>query len=283
MSLRRGTRQALACLVLTAGLSSAATAEPRLTLRVPPFENAVFSNFAAVVLPREGYRTLEVVIEDALAEMQPSTIRVTLNEMPMTPFVAVNMMPRGARAIVRLGASVNPAYSLRLEGENLLAFNVMDVSGMSYRAQFFLSVDSAAEAPRLAGLRGTRGATGITPPVQHAPPNVSIRSEWPATTRLRTLQLEADISDDEGLRRIVVEVNEKESEEIVLQNERPVRKRKGLIARGALPGEVSGDGRRLAIAVPVRLDADRTNVVAVRAENVLGLTSRAALTVTVLK
>lgn len=42
---------------------------------------------------------------------------------------------------------------------------------------------------------------------------------------------------------------------------------------------VSGNGNHLTATLPVGLDAGRMNVVAIRAENVLGLTSRADRTV----
>src|SRR6266508_5194971 len=66
----------------------------------------------------------------------------------------------------------------------------------------------------------------------------------------RTLMLEAEVSDAEGLRRIVLEVNGKDAEEVVFQNERPVRKKNGMVARGTMPGKVKGDGQRVVINVP---------------------------------
>lgn len=263
--------------------AAASFAEPRIVLRVPPFEGAEFANYSAVVLPAEGYRSLEVVVTDALGNLQASTVRVTLNEVPMTPFVGINPMPRGVRAIIRLGVSVSPDYSLRTEGENVVSFRARDDGGMAYNGQFFLSIDPAATAPRLAGLRAQPGAAGVELPPQHAPPTIDIRSQWPAVTRDRTLQLEVEVNDEEGLRRVVIDVNDHQAEEVVFQNERPVRQRQGLIPKGALPGDVTGDGRRVTIAVPIRLDRDRLNVVAVRAENVLGLSGRASRAVEVLK
>src|SRR5215218_5162290 len=95
---------------------AAASAEPSITLKVPPHA-ATFANFASVVLPASGYSSLEVVLQGALAEVQASSVRVTLNGMPMTPFVAVNMMPNGVRMIVKLGVSLSPDYSIRRDGE----------------------------------------------------------------------------------------------------------------------------------------------------------------------
>src|SRR5688572_27731141 len=252
-----------------------AASEPRFTLRVPPFPAAEFPNFSAVTLPEQGYKTLEILLEQALANLQPSTIRVTLNEMPMTPFVAVNPMPLGVRTIINLGVSMSPDYALRRVGDNMLAFSAVDESGVTYRAQFYLTIDPQAQAPKLTASRARRGATGIEPPPEMVPPRITIRSDWPKSTNQRTLVLEAEVTDAAGLRRIVLEVNGKDAEEVILQNERPVRKKNGMVARGALPGEVKGDGRGLSVSIPVRLSSDRVNVVAIRAENMLGLTSRA--------
>jgi hypothetical protein len=274
----------VACVLTTAIHPGAGSlqGEPRLMLRVPPFADADFLGGSALVLPVDGYEQLEMFIEQALSDLQPSTVRVTLNGVPMTPFVAVNFMPRGVRAIVRLNVSMSPEYSLRKDVENVLVLEAQDKGRVQYRAQFAITVDPAASVPRLAGLRGPRaGASGVTPPPTHAPPQVTILSDWPASTRERNMVLEAEVSDTEGLRRIVLEVNGKDVEEVVLQNERPVRKKNGMVARGALPGEVRGDGRRVTLRIPVRLNDNRLNIVAVRAENLLGLSARADQTIQV--
>lgn len=278
---RRFVLRALA-VVCVIGTSVQAS-EPRCILRVPPFPAAEFPNFSAVTLPKQGYQALEILLEQTLEDVQPSTIRVTLNEMPMTPFVAINRMPRGVRVIVKLGISLSPDYALRGEGENVLGFSAVDNSGVTYRGQFFLAIDPKADAPRLSASRARAGATGVEPPPENSPPRVTITSDWPAVTAQRTLILAAHISDEAGLRRIVLEVNGKDVEEVVFHNERPVRKKNGKIARGALPGEVTGNGRQLGIRVPVTLGSDRVNVVAVRAENVLGLSTRADKAVEVTK
>jgi hypothetical protein len=266
-----------AALVLGFGLAGApagVSAQPTMVLKVPPFEGR-FPNFASIVLPESGYETLEVLLESANAPVQPSTVRLTINEVPLTPFVAVNPMPLGIRAIVRLKASLNPDYAIRREGETILTFMAADVSGVSYRAQFYLVIDPSLTEPQTARTtRARQNQPEAIPPPQHKPPVIVIRSEWPVRTSERTVTLQAEVSDDEGLRRVVIEVNGRDVEEIALQNERPVRKKDGRIARGKLPGEVSGDGYKVTFSMPVRLERDRVNVVAVRAESILGLSTR---------
>jgi len=79
------------------------------------------------------------------------------------------------------------------------------------------------------------------------------------------LMLAAVVKDAEGLKRVVIEVNGKDEEEIVLENESPVRKRRGFMSSGKLAGEVTGDARLLRLSVPVKL-GKAINVIAVRAE-----------------
>jgi hypothetical protein len=277
-------------IMLGAGLSVAAfaaavglcAAEPQLTLRIPGFADATFPNFSSVVLPSAGYSTLDIVLQEALAPVQPSTVRVTLNGVPMTPFVSVNPMPLGLRAIVKLGLSMNPEYSIREGGETILALVATDEGGTIYRAQFYLTINPSIDAPVLAkSTRARASESSVQLPLQTRVPAIALRSDWPERTTERVLQLDADVSDAEGLRRIVIEVNGKDVEEVLLQNEMPVRRQNGRVVRGKLPGEVTGDGRHVRIALPVKLQRDRINVVAVRAENVAGLSSRADRTVEV--
>jgi hypothetical protein len=256
-------------------------AQPRLTLRVPQFDRT-FENFSSVMLPVGGFDTLEIILEGSLAEIRVATVRVLLNEMPMTPFVTVNPMPAGVRAIVRIRASMSPDYTLAAGVEKMLALTAMDTSGVTYRAQFYLAVDPALQLPETA--RSTKPRTQqaqVQAPAQNRAPKATFQSEWPVRTRDRSLTLEAQASDSEGLFRIVLEVNGRDVEEILLQNERPVRKQGGRVVRGKIPGSVDGDGKRLSLAIPVRLDNNRINVVALRITNTLGLSTRIDRTVEV--
>jgi len=251
-------------------------AEPRIQLRVPQFAGANFANFSNVVLPATGLTAIEIVIEDALAEIQAPTVRITLNETPMTPFVSINPLPTGVKAVIRLGLSLSPEYSLKREGENILVLTAADRSGVTYRAQFYLTLDASQPTPQLAKAARTKlPASAVQAPIEKDPPRVVITSSWPARTADRFVNLSGEVTDVEGIRRIIIEVNGKDVEEIVLQNERPVRKQNGFIPRTKLPGEVSGDGQRIRIAIPVRIERDKINVIAVRAENTAGLRTRA--------
>jgi hypothetical protein len=253
-------------------LAAPVLAEPRIQLKVPPFPSGTFPNFSSVTLPSSGYAALEIWVEDALAAIQVSTARIRLNEMPMTPFVAINPLPGGVRVIIKLGVTLSPEYSLRKDSENVLTFEATDTTKVAYHARFYLTIDPAASVPRLAAMRRASTPEVVAPTVK-LPPEVKFTSTWPTRTHDTTAVLVADVSDAEGLTRVVIEVNGKDVEEIQLENERPVRKRDGFIARGSLPGEVVGDSRHLTISVPIQLPKNII-VVAIRAENALGLRTR---------
>jgi hypothetical protein len=267
------------CVIAQGGWSLAA-AEPNMTLKIATFQMA-FPNGSSIVLPETGHGDIEIWLQDALAEIQVSSIRVRLNEVPMATFLTVNRLPRGVRVIVKLNASINADFSLRPGRENLVSFAASDTSSVSYQAQFYLSLSATATGPHLADRAPVRAPLReVAAPAQVFPPTVALKVDWPAKTTDRVLTLAAEIHDREGLKRVVIEVNSKAAEEVILENELPVRKQKGFIAKGKLPGTVHGDGRKLLISIPVTLDK-RLNTVAVRAENLVGLTGYADRTVEV--
>jgi hypothetical protein len=257
--------------VVSAGV---ARAEPSVSLRILPFAAPSFPNYSTVVLPPSGYSSLDVILQSALAEIQPSTVRVTLNGMPMTPFVAVNPIPNGVRTVIKLGVSLSPDYSIRRDGESILTFVAVDTAGTKYEGQFYLSVRADVTEPKLAATAPQRGGRTVLAPAQHRPPNIEVLSSWPTRSTERTHTLEAVVTDEEGLRRVILEVNGRDVEEIVLQNEIPVRQQRGRAVRGASPGSVSGSGRIVRLKIPVRLDSNRINTVALRAESLTGLSVR---------
>lgn len=275
-------RQALLPLAILLLAATTEAAEPTLTLRVPAYPAATFANFGNIVLPASGYDSLEIVLRDALAPVQTSTVRITLNNMPMTPFVAINPVPAGVRVIVKLGVSLSPDYSIRRDGESLLTFEARDAGGIAYRGQFYLAIDPTKSAPEAA--RSTRArsqeATTIAPP-QYRAPAIVISSKEIGRSADRVYWLEAEVSDSEGLRKVVIELNGRDVEEVVLQNERPVRYRDGRLARATVAGEVAGNGQGVRLRLPLTLANNRINVIAVRAENMHGLTTRADRTVEV--
>ncbi|MFN8093253.1 MAG: hypothetical protein U0599_13725 [Vicinamibacteria bacterium] len=283
MSRKKLTKAVLAA---AAGVALAAPtclgAEPRIELRLPAFSGNGYPNFAALAVPAVGHGALELWVQDALAEIRTATLRVRLNEVPLTPFVTINPLPRGVRAIVRLGTSVNPDYLLRPGGENILSFSVEDATGVKYQGQFYLTAQPDLPAPRVLPARAGAPAKAVEAPAMPLPPVVEIRSRWPERTSESILTLEAEVTDVEGLKRIAVEVNGRDTDEIVLENEWPVRKHDGFMSSRKLPGEVEGDAHRVRFSIPVRLGKDIT-VVAVRAENTGGLRARADRTVVRLK
>lgn len=264
--------------------AATAAAEPSVTLRVPAFASASFANFGNVVLPATGYDSLEIVLRDALAQVQTSTVRVTLNNMPMTPFVAIHPVPGGVRVVINLGVSLSPDYAIKREGESILTFAASDIGGTAYRGQFYLAIDPDKTSPEPA--RSTRArsqeATTIAP-AQYRAPAIAITSKEIGRTADRVYWLEAKVTDVEGLRKVVIELNGRDVEEVVLQNERPIRYKDGRISRATGAGEVAGDGQTVRLRVPLTLAKDRINVIALRAENLHGLSTRADRTVEVFK
>lgn len=266
-------------LILVCLASSTAQAEPEISLKLPRFPSNSFPNGSSVVFPASPSGDIEVWLQDALAELQVSTVRVRLNETPMAAFLTINRMPRGLRVILKMGASINPDFSLRSDRTNTITFSAQDASNVGYEAQFFVTLDPAITQPKLADRAPMRPPIRqVIAPAQISPPRVRLTANWPARSADRVLTLEAEIADPEGLRRIVVEVNSKAVDEVILENELPVRKRSGFIAKGQLPGSVTGDGRKIFIAIPVTFDK-RLNTVAVKAESRSGLTDYATHTI----
>jgi hypothetical protein len=267
---------------VAAFVPAARAAEPRIELRLPVFPGDGYANFSSLAVPPADHGPLELWVRNALGEIRTATLRVRLNEIPLTPFVTISAVPRGMRAVVRLGTSVNPDYQLRANSENVLSFSVEDAAGVRYQGQFYLTPDAGLSAPKLLPARARAPLKAVEAPTTALPPVVEIRSRWPEETAESILTLEAEVTDAEGLRRVILEVNGKDTDEIVLQNEWPVRKHDGFMASRKLPGEVRGDGRRVWLSIPVKLGKDIT-VVAVRAENTGGLRTRADRTVRRLK
>lgn len=252
-------------------------AQPTIRLRFPTHGDIQFENSSSLVVP-PGVASLEIWVRGTLADISVSSVRVRLNEMPMTPFVSINQLPRGVRLIVKFGATLSPDYNLKRETENLLTFDAVDTGRVSYRGQFYLILDENASVPHLAPTRVSPTRPEVEPAPLQRPPQAAFTSEWPARSAERVLQLAAEVTDNEGIRRIVVEVNGKDVEEVLLENEQPVRKKNGWIARGALPGTVTGNGKKITLLIPVSLGKE-INVVAVRVENLLGLRTRIDRTV----
>jgi hypothetical protein len=262
----------------------AAQAEPSVTLRVPAFPAAAFQNFSSVLLPDVKIESIDLDLDRTLAQVQASTVRVTLNNIPLTPFVSVNRTPSGARIVIKLGMTLSPDYAIRRDGESILAMEARDTQGTAYRGQFYLTIDPAKTQPELA--RSTRARsmelTTIAPP-QFEAPVVTITSKSPGRTADPVYWLSGSVTDGDGLRRVVIELNGKDVQEVALQNERPIRYVNGRVFRGRAAGEITGNGSRIDLNVPITLAKNKINVIALRAENLRGLVSRADQTIEVFK
>lgn len=271
----RSSRTGVLALLVVARLldvGPAAAGEPRIELRLAAFGGASFPNFASVLVPAEHGR-MEIWVEDALGEIVVSTVRVKLNDLPMTPFVAINRLPRGVRLLLKEGLTLNPEYRLRSTGENVLSFVAQDETKTAYHGQFYLSIDASASAPKAAPMRTRAPAREVAAPEIKEPPGIAFTSEWPKRTDATTLTLLAEATDAEGISRLVIEVNGKDMDEVVLQNNVPVRKHAGWMSRGKAPGEITGDSQKLLVNIPIPLGKGLT-VVAIRAENSMGLSTR---------
>lgn len=273
----RWLRLALVSFALAgAVVPSDAWAEPVIDLRLG---TARFPNGASIIVPATLSDPINVWLDDALAIVEVSTIRVLLNGTPMSAFMSVNRLPRGVRVIVRMGLSFGADFTLRKDAENVLTFSASDETKVTYNATFYLRPDEAATVPRLATLqRAARGDVTTAPRVA-LKPVVKLTTEVPGQTTAAVLEIGVEAGDGDGLRRVVIEVNGREEDGVLLQNERPVRQRRGWISAGGEPGSIGGDSRKVTLLVPVPLRRNAINVIVVKAENVHGLIERIDRTV----
>lgn len=257
---------------------SAATAgaEPVIDLRIGPTR---FAAGASVLVPTALTEPLNIWLEDTLAVVEVSSVRVQLNGNAMTAFTNVNRLPRGVRAIVKLGLSLGADFTLRPGVENVLTFAALDETKTAYNATFYVTPDSQSAVPRLAPLQRVGRREVTAPPPTVGKPAIQLETEVPASSGGQSLDIAAVVTDAEGLRRIAVEVNGNISDEVLLQNGYPVRRRNGRTTTGGAPGVVQGDGTKVVLRVPVRLKRDAVNVVTIKAENISGIVERLDRTV----
>ncbi len=242
-----------------------------ITLKIPGFENAVFSPSHTILVPGARIGALEVWLRNAAAEISLSSIRVHLNEQSVSTFAATNPLPNGVRTILRLDQTLNPALRISPDAENMLVFEAIDQLGNRYKARFFLSVDLSIAAPRVGAASHLVEPTGVVqPPPEYETPSFQWDKDLPAETTDELIVLQVTVTDRQGLRRLVIEKNGKDVEEIILENGRPVRKAKGFRVSSKLPGTVEGDGKSLVVSIPTELRKG-TNTVVLRAENLVGL------------
>jgi len=244
---------------------------PAITLRMPGFENAVFTPSHTILVPQEGIAALEIWLENAPANIRLSSIRVRLNEQSVSTFVSTNPLPSGVRTILGLDQTLNPALRISHTTENMLVFEAADQIGNTYKARFFLIADGSTSVPRIGAASHAAEPTGLVhKPAQHEVPSFRWDPDLPALTPDELINLQVTISDRQGLRRVGIEKNGKDLEEILLENGRPVRKAKGFRVSSKLPGTVLGDGNTLIISIPMELKKG-VNTIVFRAENLVGL------------
>ncbi len=269
----------LIAVVCVASAGASAQDQPEIVLRVPDFDEAAYPNSASIRLPSAATRRLELVLRAARGELQLSSVRIRLNGESVTAFATINPMPRGIRVILDLSRMVNPAFQLRPEVENSLLFEALDDSRNKYVGNFFLTVKSGLIRPeRVQSAHATERSTVQALPA-FRPPEIKWNSVPPGQTAEATLLLEAEVLDEHGLRRVVIELNQKDVEIVLLENSVPIRKRGTFRTNKALPGTVEGTGRHLLIRVPLELKK-KVNVLAIRAENLKGLYASTSHTIT---
>ncbi len=253
-----------------------------ILLKFPQYENVSFPNFSSISVPSADVQVLEIILQNAIAEIQLASARATLNQHPVSVFMTVNPMLRGVRVILRLGQTLNPHYRLRSEAENILTFEALDQLRNRYRGQFFLTVTPDVPEPALRPSSHPIPERTVEPPPAYRAPEIKWGGGLAAEAASDLFHVDAEILDEHGLRRVVIEVNGKDIETIVLENNVPVRKRGTFRTAKALPGTVEGSGRHLIIRVPVKI-GKKLNALALRAENVMGLLASETRTVTKVK
>ena len=123
--------------------SSSASAE-ELTLKISEYSDNAYPASSRIQIPSADLRSLDIYLRGAKAEIQLSSVRVGLNQMPMLTVVTTYPLPKGVRASLRLRESINPDMKLRVSGENLITFEATDDLRNRYTGQFYLTVGAGA-------------------------------------------------------------------------------------------------------------------------------------------
>ncbi|HXG32046.1 MAG TPA: hypothetical protein VNJ11_01670 [Bryobacteraceae bacterium] len=250
---------------------------PAIVLLTPDYGDAKFENFSAVTVPADDVR-LEVVLQEARSDIDLATVRLALNGESVLGFVSLNPLPKGLRVILDLSRVTHPIFRLQPERDNALSFEALDAQRNRYVGEFWVRVDRALAQPQLRAQRREATRVEVEAPPAFTAPRIRRIAPDQSTITAQVISFEAEISDDYGLREVVLEVNGKEVETIVFEFGTPVRKRGGFRTARRLPGAVTGDGHRVSISVPVEVKKP-INVLAVRAENIKGMFSSDSYTV----
>ena len=258
-------RNAAAIVALALCLTVTAAANPSLELRLG--SGPAFSSGVTIGVGPEAAPVFDLRLMDARADIDPESVAVTLNRTSIKGFASFNRMPCGARLIVDRRTQNHPDFALG--AENRLTFGCDDALGNSYRGEFVLRVSKAESDSRL-----------LLPPGPDTPgvlvdnsdrggaPSVGL-SVSEGRRGPRTARVVAEIRDMQGIRSVVLELNWKEFERIVMQNGFPSRRRGGFRSSRALTGSVQGDSKHLRLDIPIPLQG-RETYVGIRAEDVKG-------------
>jgi len=248
-----------------------------LELKFPEYQSAAFPNYTTVLVPSTNLRKIELFLRDCLAEVQVSTVRVKLNGHPISMLLNLNPLPRGVRVIVDLGLSTNPEFKIKAEGYNQIDFEALDDSRNKYLGQFFIKVDPKVQRPQSAPMPPTPDQPTRKSP-KPEPPQIQIDASLPRETEQERITLLATVSDPIGLKRVTLEVNEKDSQEAFFDRGKLVRVRRGFWEGAKPPGSISGDEQSLKLEIPIKLKKGQ-NTIVIRAENSAGLRSREERTI----
>lgn len=245
--------------------------QPQVLISFPKYQVPAFPNFSVVEIPNSSLPAIEFDLIGFPAQLSISTVRVYLNDKPLTPFLKIFRKTDGARILVELEQVPVGSTYLQPDVENLLVLLVADKLGRRYTGRISLIPKSSVVQPQLVTQR-LQHSNPVVPPPEPPPtsPKIFWASELPDATTQENLMLHVQILDDYGLRYARIELNNRVIETIVVEAGIPTRKRGDFRRASNLPGSVSGSGKHLVVTIPLRLKKN-ANIIAVYAENIKGL------------
>ena len=267
-------RKRAAATLFTGFALAALGAEPSLELRLGAGRAIAPGSVAEA--GQDSVSTFDVVLSDALAEIDLDTVDLALNGNPIIGFARKSKTPAGIRLVVDRARIRHP--HLALARENRLRFAALDLDGNRYRGEFVVRVSEGVRGvqllsgpdPHPAVLKGS-GPKGL-------PPVIAITSNPGVSRDQRSWQLVAEVRDRSGIRLVAVELNWKQYERIQMRSGFPSRQRGKFRKAGSLPGSVTGDSQRLVLDIPVPLRKRETRV-ELRATNLQGLEASESVTI----
>lgn len=241
-----------------------AAASPSLELRVG--SGPTLSSGVSAGVGPDGAPICDLRLMNARADIDPESVTVSLNGTSITGFGSCNMMPGGAR--LRIDCRTQDHPDLALRSENRLTFSCEDTLWNSYRGKFVLRVSNSKGESRLLAPPSPDTPDVLVAKSNHGGvPSVSL-SVPTAHRGPRTARVVAEVRDMLGIRSVVLELNWKEFERIVMQNGFPSRRRGRFRFSRAMTGGVEGHNEHLRLEIPIPLARGGTNV-GIRGENIV--------------